>query len=86
MTVTTVNMIVRGYLLIDKTLSLPLRQTAHLILRPTLKDISEARSLLLEKGNYTFLAISLSNSSAFLQEGCILIPVPGARLVNPFGP
>lgn len=54
MTVTTVKMIVRGYLLIDKTLSLPLRQTARLIVRPTLKDISKARSLLLEKGNVNF--------------------------------
>lgn len=81
----TVKMIVRGYLLIDKTLSLPLRQTAHLILCPTLKDISEARSLLLEKDNYTFLAISLSNLSAFLQGGCVLIPISGVLLANPFG-
>lgn len=76
-------MIVRGYLLIDKTLSLPLRQTAHLIAPSTLK---EARSLLLEKGHYAFLAISLSNSSAFLQDGCILIPISVALLANPFGP
>lgn len=79
-------MTVRSYLLIDEALSLPLRQTVHLIAPPTLEDISEARSLLLEKGRYTFLAISLGNSSAFLQEGCILIPISVALLANPFGP
>jgi len=72
--------------LIDKTLSLPLRQTAYLIAPPTLKDISEARSFLLEKCSYTFLAISLSNSNAFLQEGYILVPISGALLADPFGP
>lgn len=76
-------MIVGGYLGMDK--SIPLRQVAHLIVCPTLKLISEASSLL-EKRNYTFLAISLSTSGAFLQEVCILLSIRGALLADPFGP